>query len=90
MRREEDVVAGAAIRCGDVLLVPLVRVRAHAFTALAGVGEAEVLGFVAYVGDAPPKLLALDDSLAGADEWSAWLAQRPALAGAIRDAIAVL
>lgn len=91
MRHEEDVVAGAAIRCGDVVLVPLLRVRADGFTAWAGVGTCDVLGFVACGGGGTaPKLLALDDSLADGSAWSAWLAERPALAGAIREAIAGL
>lgn len=87
MRHEEEVVAGAAVPCGDLVLVPLMRVRAHAFTAWAGIGESEVVGFVACSRDATPRLLALDDALADASAWSAWLAERPALLGAIRDAI---
>lgn len=90
LRREEDVVAGAAIACGELVLVPLLRVRAHAFTGWAGVGEGDAIGFVACAGDATPRLIALDDSLADAAAWSAWLADRPALLASIRDAIARL
>ena len=88
MRREEDVVTGAAIACGGLVLVPLLRVRAQAFTGWAGVGEGDAIGFVACAGDATPRLIALDDSLADAAAWSAWLADRPALLASIRDAIA--
>ena len=90
MRREEDVVAGVAIACGALVLVPLLRVRAHAFTGWAGVGEGDAIGFVACAGDATPTLIALDDSLADAAAWSTWLADRPALLASIRDALARL
>jgi hypothetical protein len=85
---DEDVVAGAAIPCGDRVLVPLLRVRAHAFTAFAGLGEAELIGVVACAGDAPPQLLALDETPSDAAGWNAWLAARPALVAAIRAAVA--
>lgn len=88
MRREEEIVAGRAIRCGRMVLVPLLRVRAHAFTRTAGTGEADVIGFVASADDAPPRLIALDGALADAAAWSAWLAARPELLAAIRQRLA--
>ncbi len=88
MRHEEDVVAGAAIPCGAVVLVPLLRMRAHAFASFAGTGEADVIGFVTCAKDTMPRLVALDDTLADASAWSAWLAARPALVAAIRERLA--
>ena len=88
MRSDEDVVAGAAIGCGSLVLVPLLRTRAHAFTGWAGAGEVDVTGFVACGPDRTPRLLALDDALVDASAWSAWLAARPTLVAAIRERLA--
>lgn len=90
MPREDEIVAGSAILCGAHVLVPLLRVRAHVFTAWAGIGEADVVAFVCRTGDGRPRLLALDDTLASGDAWSAWLAGRPALLDAIRQQLATV
>jgi hypothetical protein len=80
--------AGTAIACAGLLLVPLLRARAHALTGHAATAEADVAGFVACGGGAAPRLLLLDDALADAlrdaSACSAWLAARPALVADIR------
>ncbi|MBM4246056.1 MAG: hypothetical protein FJ148_20040 [Deltaproteobacteria bacterium] len=88
MQREEDVVAGTAIVCGAVVLVPLLRVRTYAFSTRAGVAEADVAGFIACGADGTPRVVALGDTPADAAAWSTWLAAHPALLEAIRDRLA--
>lgn len=86
--------AAPAIDCAGLVLVPLLRARAHAFTRYAGAAEADVAGFVACGGDAPPRLLLLDDALADAlhdaSACSAWLAAQPALIADIRARLAAV
>lgn len=88
MRREEDVVAGTAIACGAMVLVPLLRVRACGFSARAGVVEADVAGFIACGADGTLRVVPLGDTPADAAAWSTWLAAHPALLVAIRDRLA--
>jgi hypothetical protein len=84
LRHDEAIVAGAPIRCGATLLVPLLRVRAHAFTAWAGMAEADVVAFVSCAGSGATRIVPLDDTVPAANDWSAWLAAHPALLADVR------
>lgn len=95
MRHDESIVAGAPIECGATVLVPLLRVRAHAFTSWACMAEADVVAFVACVESGTTRVVPLDDTVCArilpvddtvctAHDWSAWLAARPALVADIR------
>lgn len=82
--RSEAIVAGATIACGDARVVPLLRVRAHAFTAHAGLGEADLLGLLIVRDGVPPRLVALDPFLPDAAACSAWLDAQPELLAELR------
>lgn len=87
MRHDEEVVAGPAIACGATIVVPVLRLRAHALGTFAGIAEADVVAFVC-AGPAAPYVLALDDTLAVTGDWNAWLAAQPRLVAGIRARIA--
>jgi hypothetical protein len=86
--REDTLYAGSALRCGDVVLVPVVRVAARAFRGFVWDAEAEVLGFVTHGAATPGRFLALAPQPRNAPSWSAWLEARPELLVEIRQRLA--
>jgi len=89
MPHDETLAAGAALHCGALVLVPVVRVAARSFAGVAHHAEAEIVGFVACAGDMTAHFLATTaDPPPDAASWSDWLDDRPALLAAIRERLA--
>lgn len=84
MRLEEEIVAAPALRCGTLLLVPLVRVRVRTLAGFAGLGEAELAALLVAPRDGRPFLLAPDADERDAPSWSELLSRDAALLAAIR------
>lgn len=95
LRREEELTAAPARRCADLLLVPVVRIRATAVATggqqvVALSGEAELVGVWLARAGGTSSWLPCREAPEGASSWVAWLAERPALlhdvAARLRDA----
>lgn len=84
MPRDETLSAGRALRCGDTLLVPVLRATARSHGGIAFDGEAELVGLIARAPAQAGRFLALAPLPSDADSWSAWLEAHPALLAEIR------
>ena len=84
MRRDEALRAGRALRCGDTLLVPVLRAAARCHAGIVFDGEAELVGLITRAPAQPGRFLALAPLPPDAASWSAWLEARPTLLAEIR------
>lgn len=86
MSRDELLVAGDALRCGDVVLVPVVRASARTLGGVVLDAQIDVVGFLAHPRGAPARFFAATESPPhGSASWNDWLALQPALLAAIRE-----
>jgi len=81
---DETLSAGRALRCGDSLLVPVVRGTARHYGARFFHCEATLLGVLELRADAHARFLALAALPLDVPSWSDWLAAHPALLAEIR------
>lgn len=81
---EETLSAGRALRCGDSLLVPVVRGTARHTAGRFFQCEATLLGVLELRTGALARFVALASLPLDAPSWSAWLEARPVLLAEIR------
>ncbi len=84
MRPEETLGAGRALRCGDSLLVPVVRGTVRNTAGRFFQCEATLVGVLELRSGVHARFVALASLPLDAPTWSDWLAARPALLAEIR------
>jgi len=85
MRREaHDVATAAAVRCGDALVIPVVRVDVSCMAEHAYTAEAGLVGMLLAAPDQAPRWLPLAAAPDGAPSWDEWLESRPQLLADLR------